>query len=63
MPPDDPMDPTAHPRPLLRRPWTSLEGEWDFAADPDLTGTVGSVALDRTIRVPYAPETPASGVH
>jgi hypothetical protein len=28
-------DPTEHPRPLLRRPWTSLSGEWDFAADPD----------------------------
>ncbi|WP_448642015.1 glycoside hydrolase family 2 protein [Geodermatophilus sp. URMC 63] len=60
---DDPMDPTAHPRPLLRRPWTSLEGEWQFAADPDLAATVGSVAFDRRIRVPYAPETPASGVH
>ncbi|MDP9430098.1 MAG: glycoside hydrolase family 2 [Actinomycetota bacterium] len=56
-------DPTAHPRPLLRRPWTSLDGEWQFAADPDLTGTGGGVAFDRTIRVPYAPETPASGVH
>ncbi|SFL89789.1 glycoside hydrolase family 2 protein [Geodermatophilus ruber] len=58
-----PSDPTLHPRPLLRRPWTSLEGEWEFAADPELTGTVGGVAFDRRIRVPYAPETPASGVH
>jgi beta-galactosidase/beta-glucuronidase len=57
------LDPTDHPRPLLRRPWTSLDGEWEFAADPDLTGTVGKVEFDRTIRVPYAPETPASGVH
>src|ERR671917_599962 len=57
------LDPTEHPRPLLRRPWTSLDGEWEFAADPDLAGTIGSVAFDRTIRVPYAPETPASGVH
>jgi beta-galactosidase/beta-glucuronidase len=56
-------DPTEHPRPLLRRPWTPLDGEWEFAADPDLAGTVGSIAFDRTIRVPYAPETPASGVH
>jgi len=50
-------DPTAHPRPLLRRPFTSLDGEWGFAADPDLAGTVGAVAFDRTIQVPYAPET------
>ncbi|MGY1635403.1 glycoside hydrolase family 2 protein [Geodermatophilus sp. SYSU D00742] len=57
------MDPTEHPRPLLRRPWTSLDGEWEFAADPDLTGTPGRVGFDRRIRVPYAPETPASGVH
>ena len=56
-------DPTEHPRPLLRRPWSSLDGEWEFAADPDLVGTVGGIAFDRTIRVPYAPETPASGVH
>src|SRR5918998_847215 len=55
-------DPTAHPRPLLRRPVTSLDGEWGFAADPDLAGTVGAVAFDRTIQVPYAPETPASGI-
>ncbi|RBY77676.1 glycoside hydrolase family 2 [Geodermatophilus sp. TF02-6] len=58
-----PLDATAHPRPLLRRPWTPLDGVWEFAADPDLTGTVGGVAFDRTVRVPYAPETPASGVH
>ncbi|WNV75973.1 glycoside hydrolase family 2 protein [Geodermatophilus sp. DSM 44513] len=56
-------DPTGHPRPLLRRPWTSLDGPWGFAADPDLAGTVGAVSFDRTIEVPYAPETPASGVH
>ena len=55
-------DPTAHPRPLLRRPFTSLDGEWGFAADPDLAGTVGAVAFDHTIQVPYAPETPASGI-
>ncbi|WP_245854070.1 glycoside hydrolase family 2 protein [Geodermatophilus sabuli] len=57
------MDPTEHPRPLLRRPWTSLDGEWEFAADPERTGTPGGIAFDRRIRVPYAPETPASGVH
>ncbi|NYJ05773.1 glycoside hydrolase family 2 protein [Petropleomorpha daqingensis] len=55
-------DPTEHPRPLLRRPWTSLSGEWEFAADPDLKQAIGDVVFDRRIQVPYAPETPASGV-
>ena len=43
-----------HPRPLLRRAWTSLDGEWDFAT--------GDGDFDRTVVVPFAPETPASGV-
>src|SRR3954447_7536454 len=55
-------DPTEHPRPLLRRPWTSLSGEWEFAADPDRKAAVGDVVFDRRIQVPYAPETPASGI-
>jgi beta-galactosidase/beta-glucuronidase len=55
-------DPLEHPQPLLRRPWTSLDGEWGFAADPELTGRPGTVAFDRGITVPFAPETPASGV-
>ncbi|MGY1742203.1 MULTISPECIES: glycoside hydrolase family 2 protein [unclassified Blastococcus] len=58
----DTADPTEHPRPLLRRPWTSLEGEWQFAADPDRRQRPGGVDFDRTIRVPYAPETPAAAV-
>ena len=39
-------DPTEHPRPLLRRPWTSLSGEWDLVVrnaingSPHLVGTV-----------------------
>jgi beta-galactosidase/beta-glucuronidase len=57
-----PNDPTEHPQPLLRRPWTSLDGEWEFAADPELTATAGGVAFDRRIQVPFAPETPASGI-
>lgn len=44
----------AHPRPLARRAWTSLDGEWDFA--------VGDGPFDRAIVVPFAPETPASGI-
>jgi hypothetical protein len=43
-----------HPSPLLRRPVTVLDGPWDFAVDGG--------PFERTIQVPYAPETPASGV-
>ena len=53
-----------HPRPLLRRDaWTSLNGAWAFALDPEARRrTPGDVAFDREIIVPFAPETPASGV-
>ena len=58
------MDPTEHPRPLLRRPVTSLDGEWDFALDPDRRCSgPAAVAFDREITVPFAPETPAGGGH
>jgi beta-galactosidase/beta-glucuronidase len=50
-------DPTAHPRPLLRRPGWSLDGPWAFADD------IGAAAsFERTIQVPFSPETPASGI-
>lgn len=56
------VDP-AHPRPFLRRDWTSLDGDWDFALDSDgRWRQPGDVAFDSHITVPYAPETPASGV-
>lgn len=57
-----------HPRPQLARPrWTDLSGSWGFAYDD---GDVGlderwaerPDAFDRTIRVPYPPESPASGI-
>jgi hypothetical protein len=47
----------------VREAWTSLDGEWDFALDPG--GEVrdpGAVRWDGAIRVPFAPEAPASGV-
>ena len=54
---------TDHPRPLLRRGWRSLDGPWHFAFDRDGTAErPADVAFDRTITVPYAPETPASGI-
>lgn len=56
-------DHSTHPRPLLRRPWASLDGEWQFALDPDARwGQPVEVAWDRVIRVPFAPETRASGI-
>jgi beta-galactosidase/beta-glucuronidase len=52
-----------HPRPLLRRAWTSLDGRWAFALDPDARWrTPGEVEFDAEIVVPFAPETPASGI-
>jgi hypothetical protein len=60
-------DPAAHayPRPqLVRDGWTSLNGEWQFVLDPECRWRrPEDVAWDGTsIRVPFAPETPASGV-
>jgi beta-galactosidase/beta-glucuronidase len=53
-----------HPRPLLRRDaWTNLNGSWDFALDPGAIHRMpGEVTFDARILVPFAPETPASGV-
>jgi beta-galactosidase/beta-glucuronidase len=52
-----------HPRPQFRRPWSSLDGEWDFALDPEARWSdPDQVVWDRRIRVPFAPEVEASGV-
>lgn len=51
-----------HPRPLLRRAWQSLDGDFDFALDEVGRDEPGEVVFDRRIRVPFAPETPASGI-
>ena len=53
-----------YPRPQLRRAeWTNLDGVWDFAIDPGGCWTRPTdVVWDRRITVPFAPETPASGV-
>jgi len=62
----DPERPGHHgyPRPQLQRShWTSLNGMWDFALDPDgVWGHPNEVPFTGTIQVPFAPETPASGV-
>ncbi len=52
-----------HPRPQMRRSWwQALDGAWDFAMEEHATWTFGQVPWDRTIRVPFAPETPMSGI-
>ncbi len=54
----------AYPRPqLVREAWTCLDGPWDFARDPEARWHApADVEWEGTIRVPFAPETPASGV-
>src|SRR3982750_1044845 len=54
----------AYPRPLLCRPeWLSLNGRWDFAFDPEGSRSHPShIQWDRTIEVPFAPETKRSGL-
>ena len=53
-----------YPRPQLRRvEWYSLNGEWDFAVDPPgLWREPGQVQWRDVIRVPFSPETLASGI-
>ena len=58
------MTEQGYPRPQLRRAdWICLDGVWDFALDPDTRWRVPAhVAWDAKIRVPFAPETTASGI-
>src|SRR4051812_25228925 len=53
-----------YPRPQLARAhWTSLNGPWEFARDSHSRWDhPGDVSWDATIHVPFAPETPASGI-
>src|SRR5215212_11697203 len=54
-----------YPRPqLVRQNFTSLNGPWDFAIDHQAQWTdPEQVQFNRRITVPFAPETPASGIH
>lgn len=63
-PPRDGARHHAYPRPLLKRDqWTSLNGRWDFVIDEGaLLRSPQEVTFDRTIEVPYAPETARSGI-
>jgi hypothetical protein len=52
-----------YPRPQFRRTqWLSLNGEWDLAIDVEGRWSRAEVVWDRKIRVPFSPETRASGV-
>ncbi|WP_428938225.1 glycoside hydrolase family 2 protein [Fontivita pretiosa] len=53
-----------YPRPQLQRgDWICLDGQWQFAIDRDgSTDSPERVRFNRTIEVPFAPETPASGI-
>lgn len=59
---------TLHPRPRLTRDnWTDLNGDWQFAYDDEDAGIAGNwqrdaARLDRSIRVPYPPESELSGI-
>ena len=57
-----------HPRPQFRRQhWLNLNGTWSFAFDFGQSGrdkgwSADPIALDRTITVPFCPESPLSGI-
>ena len=62
----DALDPEGrgYPRPQLRRKsWYSLNGEWEFAIDrAGAWRQPGDVVWQSRIRVPFSPETAASGI-
>lgn len=53
-----------YPRPQLQRAgWQSLNGFWQYAPDPEgRWAAPGEIAWQAMITVPFAPETPASGI-
>ncbi len=61
----------SYPRPqLVRDAWKSLDGAWAFAFDPERRGeheqwydVDAAKHFALTIKVPFPPESPASGVH
>jgi beta-galactosidase/beta-glucuronidase len=57
-------DASLHPEPqLTRASWRSLDGEWEFAYDDEARHQhPAEVAFQRSITVPYPPESPLSGI-
>jgi beta-galactosidase/beta-glucuronidase len=61
--PDATQQDGSYPRPqLVRRSWQDLSGSWDFAFGDDAVAQPEGVAFDRSIIVPFPPESPASGI-
>ena len=59
-------DTSAYPRPQFRRKsWLCLDGEWQFAYDDELRARIPAEVREwpMRIRVPFAPESRASGIH
>jgi beta-galactosidase/beta-glucuronidase len=56
---------TAYPRPqMARHDWLSLDGEWEFSIDPEASWTTPQQPpFEARIRVPFSPESPASGIN
>ncbi len=52
-----------YPRPAWRRSdWLNLNGPWRFAIDRDAVFTASEVRFERTIQVPFCPESTLSGI-
>ena len=52
-----------YPRPqLLRQHWCELDGWWEFGFGDDPAAHPNTAVFDSRIRVPYPPESPASGI-
>jgi len=56
-----------HPRPDFERTdWINLNGEWQFETDPgnsgESQGLASGMRFPMTIRVPFCPESPLSGI-
>src|SRR5689334_17047896 len=53
-----------YPRPHFDRShsWLCLNGQWAFTADPLASASIAELAWDQKITIPYAWETPASGI-
>ncbi|KQR50819.1 glycoside hydrolase [Leifsonia sp. Leaf336] len=61
--PDPLQQDSGYPRPqLVRRQWHDLGGEWEFAFGAGPEQTPEAVGFDRTIVVPYPPESELSGI-
>jgi beta-galactosidase/beta-glucuronidase len=56
--------PTEHPRPQQQRhSWQSLNGPWEFSIDAQAECSLpAEISWERTIAVPFSPETRASGI-